>query len=162
MTESKQDYLESVLKTHRMSHIDELVKKYKDKRDNLRIEIQSKYGNKIYYPMNSGSFAKHTAINKKFDLDLVIPFKKNSFDTLEKMFDDIYDFLYEKYSDEATIRKQTVSIGIEFYADDEDDVINLDVVPGRELNQDQYSDDKKINLYINSKTKSISLPAALL
>lgn len=147
---SKQEYLDKSLQTHRMSHIDDLVKKYNDKRDTVKEAIESKYGVDIYAPMNSGSFAKYTAINIKFDLDLLVPFKRNSFDTLESMFDDIYDFLYEEYKDEATVRKQKVSIGLVFHSDTDGDEINLDIVPARELNKDTYSNDNKLNLYVNS------------
>ena len=57
------------------------------------------------------------------------------------MFDSLYDFLYDEYGEVAQIRKQKVSIGIIFDKDDDGDVISLDIVPGRELNQDQYSED---------------------
>ncbi|MFA5454773.1 MAG: hypothetical protein WC272_05590 [Sulfurimonas sp.] len=151
MNISKQEHLDKVLKTHKMSHIQDLVDKHKEKRNKIKEKVEVKYSDNIYSPMNSGSFAKHTAINVKFDWDLVVPYKKNSFDTLEKMFDDIFDFLYEIYKEEANVRKQKVSIGIEFYADKDGDVINIDVVPGRELNKDQYNDDDKLNLYVNSQ-----------
>lgn len=151
----KSEHLQNVLETHRMAHIDALLTKYKTKRDEVKEALEEKYKGNIYSPFNSGSFAKSTAINSKFDLDIVVPFKRNSFDTLEKMFDDVYDFLYEKYNNEAAIRKQKVSAGIEFYADKDGDVVNLDIVPGRELNQDQYIDDKYLNLYVNSKYGTI-------
>jgi hypothetical protein len=151
MTVTKQKYLEKVLQTHKMSHIEKLVDKHKEKRDEIKEKIEAKYLTNIYTPMNSGSFAKHTAINVKFDWDLVVPYKKNSFDTLEKMFDDVFAFLYDTYKDKATVRKQKVSIGLEFYADDDGDIINIDIVPGRELNNEQYNYDNKLNLYVNSK-----------
>ena len=151
METTKEKHLQNVLETHRMSHIQDLLDKYKSKRDEVKEAVKEKYNSDIYNPINSGSFAKYTAINSKFDLDIAIPFKRNSFNTLEDMFNSIFDFLTEKYKEEATIRKQTVSIGIEFFPDDDDDIITLDIVPGRELKQDQYSDDKNINLFINSK-----------
>ena len=151
MNESKQDYLQRVLKSNRMAHIDDLVEKYRKKRQDVKEAIEEKYGSDIYNPINSGSFAKSTAINSKFDLDLAVPFKKSSFSTLEAMFDDLHDFLLNKYQSEAVVRKQKVSIGIEFHADSDSDTVSLDIVPGRELNQDQYYDDYKINLYVNSR-----------
>ena len=151
MEETKQEYLQNVLETYRMSHIEDLVNKYKAKRDEVKDELEKNYQSFIYNPINSGSFAKHTAINSKFDLDIAIPFKRDSFDTLEKMFDDVFDFLSNKYKSEATIRKQKVSIGIEFFADKDADIINLDIVPGRELNKEQYIEDKNMKLYVNSK-----------
>jgi len=106
MAVDKKEHLEKVLETHRMAHVDKLLDKYKSKREEVRDALTEKYAAKIYTPFNSGSFKKHTAINIKFDLDLVAPFKRNAFDTLEKMFDDVYEFLYEKYKDEAEVKNR--------------------------------------------------------
>ncbi|MEL6439072.1 MAG: nucleotidyltransferase [Cyanobacteria bacterium J06621_8] len=146
---SKEEYLQNVLNSNKFSHIDNLIDKYKEKRDEVKEELKNNYQSNIYNPLNSGSFAKHTAINSKFDLDIVVSFKKAAFETLQEMFDDVFEFLNENYNDKADIRKQKVSIGIEFFPDKDGDIISLDIVPGRELNQDQYSEDKKINLYVN-------------
>jgi len=151
MSKTKQDYLQEVLETHRMSHIDTLTDKYRTKRKEVKEKLENNYTSKVYSPMNSGSFAKHTAINIKFDLDTIVLFKKNSFETLEKMFNDVFEFLSKEYESVATVRKQTVSIGIIFYQDSDGDEINLDIVPGREQNQDKYKDDKNLNLFVNSK-----------
>lgn len=151
MATDKPQHLQKVLETHRMAHIENLLNKYKEKRQEVKEALEKNYKDKIYNPINSGSYAKHTAINIKFDLDIVVPFKRDSFDTLEKMFSDVFDFLNEEYVDEAEVRKQKVSIGIIFNADDDGDEINIDIVPGRELNQDQYKDDNNLNLFVNSQ-----------
>ncbi|MBS1572540.1 MAG: nucleotidyltransferase [Bacteroidetes bacterium] len=151
MAVDKQQHLNQVLETHRMAHINDLLDKYKKKRAEVKEVLEEKYKENIYSPINSGSYAKHTAINIKFDLDIVTPFKRNSFSTLEEMFDDVYEFLKEKYKNEATIRKQKVSIGIEFNEDKDGHIIKIDVVPGRELNDKQYLDDNYLNLFVNSK-----------
>jgi hypothetical protein len=67
------------------------------------------------------------------------------------MYENVYDFLYEKYKDVAEVKKQKVSIGLEFYADAAGDKIKIDVVPGRELTQDKYNDNKDLNLYVYYK-----------
>jgi len=151
MAVNKKEYLQEVLETHKMSHINDLLDKYRDKRKSIKEALEENYKDKIYSPLNSGSYAKHTAINTKFDLDVVVPFKKKSFSTLEEMFDDVFDFLSKTYGSEANVRKQKVSIGIIFYMDDDGDEISIDIVPGRELNEDQYNEDNKLNLYVNSK-----------
>ena len=151
MATNKKEHLEEVLETHKMSHINTLLDKYKDKRKKIKEALEEEYSCDIYSVINSGSYAKYTTINIKFDLDIVVPFKKKSFSKLEDMFDSVYNFLHEKYNAEAHVRKQKVSIGIEFYPDEDADIVNVDVVPGRELNEDQYEEDKKINLYVNSK-----------
>lgn len=96
----------------------------------------------MYYVFRSGSFAKNTAINIKFDIDLVAPFKYESFDTLEAMYNDVYDFLVNEYKDGTYIRKQKVSIGLTFPIDKNGVIVKLDVVPGRELNKDDYPNTK--------------------
>mgnify|MGYP001354657023 FL=1 len=151
MSLNKAEYLSKVLETHRMSKIQDLVNKFKSKRDEVKSALLENYGSKIYAPFDSGSFKKHTAINIKFDLDIVGPFKRDSFGKLENMFDDLYEFLYETYKEVAYVRKQKVSIGIEFNEDEDGDIVSLDVVPGRELNQDQYLEDKNLNLYVYSQ-----------
>ncbi|MEP0713878.1 MAG: hypothetical protein ABJH01_17230 [Algoriphagus sp.] len=116
--------------------------------------MKEKYGSNIYSPFNSGSYAKNTAINTKFDFDLVSPFKRNAFGsngTLKEMYEDVFDFLYEKYKNDAEVKKQKVSIGLEFYTDKDGDQIKVDVVPGREFNQDQYLSDENLNLYVYYK-----------
>ncbi len=145
-------HLDSVIKTHQITKEEQLLTKHKDKNKEVKEALEKKYESNIYSPFNSGSYAKNTAMNTKFDFDMVCPFKRNAFGsngTLKQMYEDVFDFLYEKYKDVATVRKQKVSIGIEFFADG--DVVKIDVVPGRELNQDQYKNDENLNLYVYYK-----------
>jgi hypothetical protein len=151
MATDKNKHLDSVLESHKIRKKKKLLDKHLAKRDETVAALKKEYEDDLYEPFNSGSYAKNTAVNKKFDFDLIAPFRRNAFDTLEKMYSVVYDFLYEKYKDVATVRKQKVSIGIEFYADSDGDVVKVDVVPGRELNTDQYKDDNKLNLYVYSQ-----------
>lgn len=144
MSDYKSNYLNSVLESYRMKHIDGLVNKYREKRDEIKAFLNEQYGSKIYESFNSGSYKKHTAINTKFDLDLVAPFKRNSFSTLEEMFDDVFEKLTEKYQNETDVKKQGVSIGLTF---NEEDEINIDVVPARETSQNTFSEEKNLNLH---------------
>jgi hypothetical protein len=147
-------HLDSVIKTHQITKEESLLKKFKEKNKDVKEKLEGKYGESIYSPFNSGSYAKNTAINTKFDFDLVVPFKRNAFTangTLKQMYDDIYEYLAEEYQGLATVIKQKVSIGIDFYSDIDGHKVKIDVVPGREFNQDQYVDDKNLNLYVNNK-----------
>lgn len=144
-------HLSKVLESHKMDKIESLVEKHKVKRTEIKKHLKQHYKDKIYNIIDSGSFAKHTAVNTKFDLDIVAPFKRNSFGTLQEMLDDVFDVLKKKYKDIATVKKQTVSVGITFDEDEDGDVVQIDVVPGREFNLDQYSEDNKLNLFINSQ-----------
>ncbi|MGJ1435154.1 nucleotidyltransferase [Sphingobacterium siyangense] len=149
MTVNLNDHLQGVLESHRMSHIESLVEKYKEKRNSIKEALEERYGSDIYGPFNSGSYAKHTAVNCKFDLDLVVPFKRNSYSTLREMFEEVYDHLYETYKDIATIRKQKVSIGVIFDTDSDRDIVSIDVVPGRELTADDYPESRDLNVFFN-------------
>lgn len=145
------EYLREVLETHRMSKIEGIVVKHRERRDEISQAIREKYGTQSYDPFQSGSFAKHTATNIKFDMDIVVPFKKSAFDTLQEMFDSVYDFLVEVYSGTgATIRKQKVSIGVSFPLEQgEDNPVEVDVVPGRELSIGDYPKSRDLNLCFN-------------
>ncbi|AEC17073.1 DNA polymerase, beta-like region [Gallibacterium anatis UMN179] len=144
MADYKSDYLNSVLESYRMKHIDDLVNSYRSKRGEIKQFLNEQYGSKIYEPFNSGSYKKCTAINTKFDLDLVVPFKHNAFATLEAMFEDVFEKLTEKYQNETSVKKQGVSIGLTF---NEEDEINIDIVPARETSQDSFSATKNLNLH---------------
>lgn len=155
----KSQHLESVITTHQITKEENLLNKHISKKNEVRDALEEKYGNDIYSPFNSGSYAKNTAINTKFDFDLVSPFKRNAFGsngTLKEMYEAVYDFLYNKYKDGAEVRKQKVSIGLEFYEDVDGDKIKIDVVPGRELNQNQYKDDENLNLFVYYKYGNIA------
>lgn len=151
----KNKHLECVLSSHKISNEQDLLDKHIEKRNEIKEALEIEYGSNLYSPFNSGSYAKNTAVNLKFDFDLMAPFKRNAFGsngTLKEMFTDVFEFLKEKYNGkEATVRDQKVSIGIEFYSDKDGHIVKIDVVPGRELNVDQYKDDDKLNLYVNKK-----------
>ncbi|MDG4655035.1 nucleotidyltransferase [Chryseobacterium arthrosphaerae] len=147
----KSKHLESVIKTHQITKEESLLKKFKSKNSEVKESLERNYGIKIYSPFNSGSYAKNTAINTRFDFDLVCPFKRNAFGangTLKEMYEDVFEFLTKEFDGLATVKPQKVSIGIEFKADKDGDIIKIDVVPGREFNLDQYKEDQNLNLYV--------------
>ena len=142
MSFDKNKHLREVLDTHKMCHVQDFVNKVKKRREEIKAKMHDHYGCDKYSSFGSGSFAKHTATNVKFDLDLVEPFKRNSFGTLQEMFDSVHDFLAEEYKNTGvTIRRQKVSIGVSFPIEEGDEKpVELDVVPGRELSDDNYLD----------------------
>ncbi|MFN8415758.1 MAG: hypothetical protein U0U66_05460 [Cytophagaceae bacterium] len=159
MATDKNKHLECVLSSHKVSKEQSLLDKHSERKIEIKEAMEQEYGDRMYSPFLSGSFAKNTAVNSKFDFDLMTPFKRNAFGstgTLKEMYENVFNFLYEKYINEATVRKQKVSIGIEFYPDKDGHVVKIDVVPGRELNLNQYKDDNKVNLYVYEQFGNIS------
>lgn len=81
-------------------------------------------------PSFQGSLSKKTNINGHSDIDILLSFKKDSFSSLEEMYDDV-GFNLQQCSSTLKIRKvreQNVSYGIFF---DED--TKIDIVPSRRI-----------------------------
>lgn len=150
----KGKYLDRVLESYKMKHISDLMDKFLKKRDEVKNALEKKfYDKKTSRAINSGSYAKHTAINKKFDIDICQPFKYNSFDTLMEMSDAIFDYFNDEYEDKDLVksktRKQRVSTGLTFLI--EDDEIQMDIVPGRELAKEDYANTNRLKLHVRPK-----------
>jgi hypothetical protein len=148
---NKNNYLENVLQSHKMSHVDDILAKHKNKRDDIKNALEEKFKDEIVTrAINSGSYAKHDAINIKYDLDICQPFKRNSFATLGDMADAVHNYFNDEYEDDELlhnkIRKQRVSVGLTFLVDNHE--IQIDIVPGREVTQDDYIETNRLNLYV--------------
>ncbi len=114
-------------------------------REKVKQWMVDKFGNKLVaLPEDTGSFYKRTAINSNYDLDIILPFRKNSFASLEEMYYDVYEKVRKTFGQKATVSKQTKAIGITF--ENKGNPIHFDVVPGREINN--YAVEKDLNLYV--------------
>lgn len=149
MAKDKNKHLECVLKSHNIENNEELMTAYRNKRNGVREDLKNKYSGAIYRILHSGSYKKNTAVNIKFDMDLVVPFKKDEADTLEKIFNDLYKYFNEDYRKKDStlleVKKQKIAIGLVFLVDGH--MLDLDIVPGREVND--YEDDGDLNVYVN-------------
>ncbi len=150
----KSEYLQEVLESSTKKHIESLMALHLDKKNNVREALQAEFGGKmVTNPINSGSYAKSTYINQKFDLDFCIPFKYSAFKTLREMSEAVYNFL-RGYGDNeiVEVRHQKTSVGMIFRAYDKKTGkyhdLDIDVVPGRELSDGDYSQTTDLNLYV--------------
>lgn len=141
-------YLNCCLDTYAMRHIQDEVRFYKEKRDLVQKALEQKYkgklaGNIIY----SGSVAKSTEINIKYDVDLIVPFNYDAFPNIEEMSKDIYRFFQSEFSDTHMLspRNQRVSVGLSFTKPGLE--ISMDIVPGREIKRRGYEPDHYLSLY---------------
>lgn len=115
-------------------------------RENIKQHISTAFPGQIINarPINWGSTAKGTAIGDCFDFDIIIPFSKSSFNSLEEMYNSVYDAMHRKYNAfNCDVRKQRRSIGITVHTGENE--LHFDVVPGREIND--YRTDGELNLY---------------
>jgi len=168
MSTNKNEHLKKVLETHeinKVEHLNKFIEKKNKVKDALNIKFSDQ---KASNAIDSGSYAKNTAINTKFDIDCCIPFKKETpenndekgFESLSEMFDEVYKYLKNEYTEEDddinkdNVRKQKVSIGMKFDIDGEE--FDMDVVPGRERpNNNDYNDSNTdLSLHINPSNRS--------
>ena len=160
---NKDDYLGCVhrsyginLEEDLMEDKESLADRYRKKRDKVQAALEKRYGSNIRCVQHSGSYAKHTAVNIKFDMDLCINFKRKAFATLRAMYDDVYTYLdsdefEEEVGDLTDVRQQKVSVGLFFLVDDE--VLNFDITPGRRISDDDPSC-YDLNLCLNDEDSS--------
>ena len=118
---NKKEYLEDVLYSYAMPHVKDQTDAYKAAAERLMGAVEKHYGDKVIKTFKSGSIAKRTSVNIKFDIDFVIAFRRDS-------------FTY-RYFDNG-VQKE----------------IPIDVVPGRELRQDDYEETGNLNLFFREST----------
>lgn len=167
MATDKNVHLQKVLDTHDINKVENLSK-YLEKRNSVKNALASKFTKeKASNPIDSGSYAKRTSINTKFDIDCCIPFLKKTnkeeegFSSLKDMFKKVYKYLKNEYSKDdpdlkkENVRKQKVSVGLKFIFEDGDE-FELDVVPGRERpNHGDYNlNNTDLSLHIHSSERS--------
>src|SRR5690606_42101263 len=98
MATNRNEHLKKVLKTHDINKVESL-NKFIAKKNAVKNALNDKFSSeKASNSIDSGSYAKKTAINTKFDIDCCIPFLKkekeddNGYATLEEMFDAVYKY----------------------------------------------------------------------
>jgi hypothetical protein len=140
-------YLYSVLNELNIHANPSALSKVLNIRDKITAFLYNKFENKLAAkPEYSGSFFKGTAINSNFDFDIVVPFSKDSFSSLEDMYETTYSEINDRYLNGQTeVRKQKRSIGVTFLVDELD--YHFDIVPGREISN--YKIDGELNLYVS-------------
>tara|TARA_A100000171_G_C2140487_1_gene155322 strand:- start:5743 stop:6750 length:1008 start_codon:yes stop_codon:yes gene_type:complete len=166
MSTNRNEHLKKVLDTHDINKVESL-NKFIAKKNAVKNALNDKFSEtKASSAIDSGSYAKNTAINTKFDIDCCIPFRKKEkeedkgYSSLKDMFDDVYKYLRNEYTEDddditkEDVRKQKVSIGMKFNIDGEE--FDMDVVPGRERpsNNDYNSNNTDLSLHIHPPNRS--------
>lgn len=142
---SSDNYLNKVLNNQHIKSNLIYFQKVLNYREKLKHWLFEKFKNKLSTPPeDAGSFYKRTAIESNYDLDIILAFKKSSYNTLEEMYYDVYDEIKNWFGSKAIITKKTKAIGITF--NNYGDPIHVDIVPGREIKN--YTIEKYLNLYV--------------
>ena len=139
------EYLKKILTEEQLKANPIVFKKVVAHREKVKQWLGDRFVNKLAaLPEDTGSFYKRTAIASNYDLDIVLPFRKNSYNTLEEMYYDVYKVVGKAYGENATVIKQSKAIGVTFGVDKNQ--IHFDIIPGREINN--YRVEKDLNLYV--------------
>jgi len=139
------DYVKKILTEEHLKANPAAFKSVVAARERVKQWMVDKFGNKLVaLPEDTGSFYKRTAIASNYDLDIVLPFKRSSYNSLEEMYYDVYEVVGKEFGGRATVTKQTKAIGLTF--ENNGNPIHFDVVPGREINN--YAVEKDLNLYV--------------
>jgi hypothetical protein len=134
-----QQYLEGLLEKYKLTQTE--IQTIQGRRDNIEAYLRKNFPSKIKTVYNSGSYAKETAINLKYDYDVCIYFNPDSFSTLKEM----YNSVYESLKCYGQVTKQKVSIRLT------QGNASIDVVPGRSLEvYPEYA-----NLFVTSNESRI-------
>lgn len=139
------EYVKRVLTKEHLKANPNDFKSVVEYREKLKQWLSNTFANKLVaLPEDTGSFYKRTAISSNYDLDIVLPFRRDSYKTLEEMYYDVYEVIGKAYSSGAKITKHTKAIGISF--EENGQYIHFDIVPGREIND--YKKEKDLNLFV--------------
>jgi hypothetical protein len=139
------EYLRKILSTESLKSKPHVLQKVLDLRENVKQRLAVSFQDRLAVPPeDTGSFPNGTAIASNYDFDIILPFRRDSYATLEAMYYDVHDVVGNTFSDRAIITKHTKAIGVAF--EEESEPVYFDIVPGREIAN--YRKDKKLNLYV--------------
>ena len=139
------NYLKKLLTEENLKSNPETLEKFLSARNKIKDWLWDEFELELVNrPEDAGSFFKRTALVSNFDLDIILPFKKNSFQSLKEMYYCVYEIIGKEFGQKARVTKQTKAIGMSVVHKDE--LIHFDIVPGREINN--YKLDRDLNLYV--------------
>lgn len=143
--------LSTVVSNIRLDKDNPIYKKLSIKANRIINDIEKNFKNSLGgSPLKIGSTEDGTSLSDSFDIDISIPFSSKSFNSTSEMYNTLYQYFDENYSDKDFIklREQKKSIGIIYRINGED--YKIDVVP--------YKLSKTINnktagyLYVNNNS----------
>jgi len=138
-------YLRKLLTEENLKSDPETLKRVNAVRIKMKKWLWNKFESELVHsPEDAGSFFKKTALASNFDLDIILPFKKGSFESLKEMYSCVYEIISCELGVNATVSRQTKAIGLS--VDYKDELIHFDIIPGREISN--YKVDRDLNLYV--------------
>ncbi|MAC94213.1 MAG: hypothetical protein CMC96_01795 [Flavobacteriales bacterium] len=114
----------------KLNKLDQSFRELSNKAKKITCLISSNFQNKLGgHIVRIGSTEDNTALAEDYDIDISIPFAPKSFSSTSVMYDELYNFIEEKFNDPdlIKIRAQKKSIGLLFEINGE--YYKIDIVP---------------------------------
>ena len=149
---NSEEYLKTVLNNSSIKNDSALFTEVLKVREEIKQIIDYDFGNQLASkPFDAGSFAKRTANNSNFDIDIIIPFSKKSQLTTEEIFTHVYNSLNRNLSRSQykSIKKNRKAISLTYLSKSGKEIF-VDVVPSRERNN--FKRDGDLTLYKRNKS----------
>jgi hypothetical protein len=142
---SSDRFLKEILKKENIRLNPEKLFKMNGYKNEIKQKLAQEFQDELaYFPEETGSFSKRTAINSTYDIDIVLPLKKeNSFGNMKNLSDGVHDKIDELFGENASVKKSKRGTTIVFQ--DNTSKHSFDIVYGKEIRC--YAKDKKLNLY---------------
>jgi hypothetical protein len=122
--------LSTVVSNIKLDKDNPIYKKLSIKANRIINDIEINFKNSLGgSPLKIGSTEDGTSLSDSFDIDISVPFSSKSFNSTSEMYNALYHYFDENYSDKDFIklREQKKSIGIIYRINGED--YKIDVVP---------------------------------
>lgn len=158
--QTESQYLQDVLTSYGKNQKSRLVDFYRDRSSAVKQILTEHYGSQLAgTPIYSGSIHRATEIVTEFDVDIILPFKRNAFANQKRMLVKVNQYLKEVSSEElrsaVEFRAQRVSGGILFQNFWGNQEIRVDVVPGIEPQRGIYKSTGSLYLWDRKEKKVI-------
>src|SRR5690606_13928892 len=86
------EYLLRILNVEKLKNDPNVFERALQYRDKIKQALVGMFAGKLVSPPeNAGSLQKGTANGSNYDLDVILPFKKNGYRNLEEMYYDVYE-----------------------------------------------------------------------
>jgi len=143
--------LSTVVSNIRLDKENPIYKKLSIKANRIINDLEIDFNNSLDgSPLKIGSTEDGTSLSDSFDIDISVPFSSKSFNSTSEMYNTLYEYFNENYSDKDFIklREQKKSIGIIYRINGDD--YKIDVVPYK---LSKTTNNKTAgNLYVNNNS----------
>ncbi|MBS1738696.1 MAG: hypothetical protein JST21_19015 [Bacteroidetes bacterium] len=135
-------FLQKLLESEHLKSVPSTFNEFLRLRSRIKDSLDKEFGYDMPFPVkDAGSFAKRTAVNSSYDLDLLVVFRHNAFTTLKEMYDATYFSVKRLFGNWASVEKTGSAFTVT--VQNGRDEFSFDIIPARLV----YGSQTKISIY---------------